>query len=239
MPLTGADGVNERSSKTHAGDNYCNRKVIDFVEYFKCKQVFHPSCLIKEDGMKSSTCQHEVKSANSRNQENTSLMDIEVENKFLKMQVENGELYTIISLKLCRSQLSKKSTASIICPVLDAVQTSSFHSTFLVRGHLSDPPRQLPFSRDLEKIQSQWQKKHIVIEGVIISDGSDCWIIWPTGRSFSITKDDLMKLAFEDDEDPMQTEDLGQDSDIASENELEENVDDTATEKECRDDSDN
>ncbi|KAL3266049.1 hypothetical protein HHI36_010236 [Cryptolaemus montrouzieri] len=79
--------------KTRGGDNneilcnYCNRKVIDFVECFKCKEFFHPSCLIKEAGVKSSTCQHEV-SANSGIQENTSPMDIEIENKFLKMQVE-------------------------------------------------------------------------------------------------------------------------------------------------------
>ncbi|KAL3286955.1 hypothetical protein HHI36_001441 [Cryptolaemus montrouzieri] len=94
MPLTDVDGVNDRSAKTRGGDNneilcnYCNRKVIDFVECFKCKEFFHPSCLIKEAGVKSSTCQHEVKSANSGIQENTSPMDIEIENKFLKMQVE-------------------------------------------------------------------------------------------------------------------------------------------------------
>ncbi|KAL3275253.1 hypothetical protein HHI36_020022 [Cryptolaemus montrouzieri] len=94
MPLTDVDGVNDRSAKTRGGDNneilcnYCNRKVIDFVECFRCKEFFHPSCLIKEAGVKSSTCQHEVKSANSGIQENTSPMDIEIENKFLKMQVE-------------------------------------------------------------------------------------------------------------------------------------------------------
>ncbi|KAL3290263.1 hypothetical protein HHI36_023613 [Cryptolaemus montrouzieri] len=94
MPLTDADGVNDRSAKTRGGGNnailcnYCNRKVIDFVEYFQCKEFFHHSCLIKEASMKSSTCQHEVKSANSRNQGNTSPMDSEVENKFLEMQVE-------------------------------------------------------------------------------------------------------------------------------------------------------
>ncbi|KAL3266310.1 hypothetical protein HHI36_010488 [Cryptolaemus montrouzieri] len=49
---------------------------------------------------------------------------------------------------------------------------------------------------------------------------------------------DLMKLGFDDD-DLMQTEDLDQENGIASEDKLEENVDDTATEQECIDDSDN
>ncbi|KAL3285916.1 hypothetical protein HHI36_000434 [Cryptolaemus montrouzieri] len=51
--------------------------------------------------------------------------------------------------------------------------------------------------------------------------------------------DHLMKLAFDDIKDPMRTGDLGQESDIASEDELKENVDDTITEQEYTDNSDN
>lgn len=88
--MTGNDALSVRSDNSDAiGDilericNYCNKKVGEFVQCNKCKEIFHPSCLLKAASRKTTTCRHEV-GIHSENEEESQL---KMENRCLQIEL--------------------------------------------------------------------------------------------------------------------------------------------------------
>ncbi|KAL3282650.1 hypothetical protein HHI36_005825 [Cryptolaemus montrouzieri] len=83
--------------------NYCDKKLIDFMQCIKCDEYFHPSCLVRAANKKSSSCRHDsVKTQDEIETEDIS-DDIRVENKFMNMQVKY--LTTFLKEVQCKNRI--------------------------------------------------------------------------------------------------------------------------------------